>query len=204
MKKNRIVRILAASALLTLSLAATSFAAVGDSTVDLGVGFATAPSTGVPGASFDTGWGLTVGGGYELMEISAFRGSILQVRGDIGYNKWSKSVDVGGANVDLKLTRIPISAGARVYVPLEAVNNLRLFGEASLELSMDKAETGDVTIPGFGVVPGESSSETNFGLSPAVGLEYAVTPNINVGALLKYHIIDSAYLTGSIGVGYKF
>lgn len=187
MKKNSLARILVASAMLTLSVAATSFAAVGDKEVDLNIGFATEPTSGL-----GTGYALTVGGGLELMDVSAIKGSTLQVRGDFGYGSWSKD--------PVTLTRMPISAGARLYVPLEAVQNLRVYGEASLELSIDSAE---VDLGAFGL--GKSTSdETNFGLSPAAGVEFAVTPNINILAGIKYHIIDSGYLTGSVGIGYKF
>lgn len=183
MKKN-IAKILAASALLTLSLAATSFAAVGDKQVDLSVGFNTESVSGI-----GSGFGVSLGGGMEFMEVSAIKGSILQLRGDVGYNRWKKD--------PVTLTRIPISAGARLYMPVDAVKGLRAYGEASLELSMDEAEAEM-----FGIKA--SSSETNFGLSPAVGLEFAVAPNINLGAAVKYHIIDSGYLNASVGIGYKF
>lgn len=89
MKKSKIVRILAASALLTLSVTATSFAAKGDKEVDLSVGLATSTNSGFEtgfDAGFDAGFGLSAGGGYELLDITAIKGSTLQVRGDIGYN----------------------------------------------------------------------------------------------------------------------
>ena len=185
MKKNRIVSILVASALLTLSVAATSFAAKGDKEVDLGVGFDTESVSGS-----GSGWGFSVGGGLELLDIAVVKGSTLQVRGDIGYNRWKKDI--------VTLTRIPISGGARLYVPIEGMKNLRVYGEAGLELSIDKSE---VDIPFFGK---HSASENHFGVYPAAGVEFTVTPNIFVSAALKYHIVDSGYLNAGVGVGYKF
>lgn len=196
MKKSRIVKILAASALLTLSLAATSFAARGDKEVDLSVGLATESYSGS-----DTGFGLSVGGGHELLDITAIKGSTLQIRGDIGYNRWSANNPFGG---DLKFTRVPVSAGARLYVPIQTVNKLRVYGEASLELSFDSFDTPSYTIPFFGTVGGGSYSETNFGLTPGAGVEFIVAPNVSVGGGLKLHIIDGNYLNASVGVGYKF
>ncbi|HXE94830.1 MAG TPA: hypothetical protein VN642_00375, partial [Dongiaceae bacterium] len=74
MKKNRIVRILAASALLTLSVAATSFAAKGDKELDLSLGLATESASGS-----GTGWGFSVGGGHELLDVpTIIKGSTLQ------------------------------------------------------------------------------------------------------------------------------
>lgn len=202
MKKSKIVRILAASALLTLSVTATSFAAKGDKEVDLSVGLATSTNSGFEtgfDAGFDAGFGLSAGGGYELLDITAIKGSTLQVRGDIGYNHWSKSAPGG----DITYARVPISAGARLYIPIEAVKKLRVYGEASLELSFD-----EIDLPSFnnGIVTigGGSHSETYVGLTPGAGVEFVVAPNIFVGGGLKFHIIDGSYLNASVGVGYKF
>lgn len=209
MKKSRIVRILAASALLTLSLAATSFAARGDREVDLSIGIATSSDTGNAGygvgygygygSSYGTGFGLSVGGGYELLDITAIKGGTLQVRGDIGYNSW----EANEFGVDAELTRVPVSAGARLYVPIQAVKKLRVYGEASLELSFDNFDTS-FNFPGFGTLGGGSHSETNIGLVPGAGAEFVVAPNIFVGGGLKYHIISGGYLNALVGVGYKF
>lgn len=186
MKKNRIARILAASTLLTLSVAATSFAAVGDKEIDLNLGLATESASGS-----GTGWGFSVGGGHELLAVPAVKGSTLQLRGDIGYNSWKKD--------PVTVTRVPVSGGGRLYVPVEAVKNLRAYGEGSFELSFDKSEQD------FGGLSGKvSESKIRFGLSPAAGVEFAVTPQISVGAALKYHIIASGYLNASVGVGCKF
>ena len=182
MEKSRIVKVLVASALLTLSLAATSFAAIGDKEVDVNVGFDTETASGI-----GSGFGGSIGGGLEMIDVSAVKGGTLQVRGDIGYNKWSKG--------PLKYTRIPVSVGARLYVPM--ADKLRVYGEGSLELSIDKAEVAFLGSTA-------SASENHFGISPAAGVEFAVTPTINVGASVKYHIITDGYLSASVGVGFKF
>lgn len=193
MKKSRIVKILAASALLTLSLAATSFAARGDREVDFSVGLATSPDSSV-----DTGFGLSVGGGYEFLDIKAIKGSTLQIRGDIGYNSWEGSE----FETDAEFTRVPVSAGARLYVPIQAVNKLRVYGEASLELSFDELDLS-VNVPGFGKF-GASESKTKVGLVPGAGVEFVVAPNVFVVGGLRHHFIEHSYLTASAGVGFKF
>ncbi len=190
MKKSNIVRILAASALLTLSLAATSFAAMGDKEIDFGLGFATEAYSGS-----GTGLNLSVGGGYELLKISAIKGGTLQVRGDIAYNRWSD--DAFGT--DLTFTRIPVSGAARLYVPV--ANQLRLFGEAGLEISFDSAEVAVPTIFGGGKV---SADETNVGMLFGGGLEYTLAPKVFLNGALRIHAIDSSYLNGSVGIGFKF
>jgi hypothetical protein len=207
MKKNSMVRTLVASVLITLSLAATSFAAKGDKEVDLSIGLATSSDAGNGvgfgfGSSLGTGFGLSVGGGYELLDITAIKGGTLQIRGDIGYNHWS----TGG----FTLTRVPVSAGARLYVPIQAVKKLRVYGETSLELSFDSFDYpsfnfgGFGGFGGFGAFGGGSSSETNIGLVPGAGAEFVVAPNIFVGGGLKYHIVSGGYLNALVGAGFKF
>lgn len=199
MKKSKIVRILAASALLTLTVSATSFAARGDKEVDVNVGLATSSDAGYSAgygysSSLGTGFGLSVGGGYELLDIKAIKGSTLQIRGDIGYNHWSAS----SLGADFKFTRVPVSAGARLYIPIQAVKDLRVYGETSLELSFDSY---DYPSNNFG---GGSHSETNIGLVPGAGAEFVVAPNIFVGGSLRYHIVSGGYLNALVGVGFKF
>ena len=192
MKKSKIVTILVASALLTMSLAATSFASLGDKEIDFSVGLATAPDS-----RFDTGFNFSVGGGYEMLKIQAIKGSTLQIRGDIGYNRWEdEGRDFGD---DITFTRVPVSAGARLYFPIEAVKGFRVYGEASLELSFDEDDFNN----GFGTFD-RSHSEVNLGLVPGAGVEFDVAPNIFVRGGLKHHLIEDSYLNASVGVGFKF
>lgn len=196
MKKSKIVTILVASALLTMSLAATSFAALGDKEIDVSVGLSTAPNS-----AFNTGFNLSVGGGYEMLKIQAIKGSTLQIRGDIGYNRWEDKYNDFGD--DITFTRVPVSAGARLYIPIEAVKGLRVYGEASLELSFDEVDFPSFNT-GFGTFGGGSSSEVNVGLVPGAGVEFDVAPNIFVRGGLKHHLIEDGYLNASVGVGFKF
>lgn len=198
MKKGRIVRILAASALLTLCLSATSFAARGDKEVDFSIGLATEAYSGL-----GTGFGMSVGGGYEFLDIKAIKGSTLQLRGDIGYNSWSETV----YGVDVSGSRIPVSAGARLYIPIQAAKNLRVYGEADLEVSFDESEAAIPSVTFFGITTGGgkvSASTTNVGLDLAGGAEYTFAPNIFAVGSLKYHAIDAGYLNALLGVGFKF
>jgi opacity protein-like surface antigen len=190
MRKSRIVQILAASVLLTLSLAVTSFAAMGDKEVDFGIGIATESYSGS-----GTGLALSMGVGYELLKISAISGGTLQVRGDIGYNRWSES-EFGS---DLTITRIPLSGAARLYIPV--ANKLRVFGEAGLEISFDSAEVAIPTVFGGGKV---TADDTNVGLLLGGGIEYTVAPNVFVNGALRIHAIDNGYLNALVGVGFKF
>lgn len=190
MKKSKIVRILAASALLTLGLAATSFAAMGDKEIDFGLGFATESFSGS-----GTGLNLSVGGGYEVLKLSAIKGGTLQVRGDIGYNRWTDSA----FGADLTFTRIPVSGAARLYAPV--ANQLRWFAEAGLEISFDSAEVAVPTFFGGGKA---SADDTNLGVLLGGGLEYALTPKVFLNAALRAHLIEDSYVNGSVGIGFKF
>ena len=189
MKKSKIVKILAASGLLVLSLAATSFAAMGDKEIDFGIGVASEAFSG-SGA----GLGLSVGGGYELLKLSAIKGGTLQLRGDIGYNHWSRS-DWG---TDLTYTRIPISGAARLYIPV--ASQVRLFGEAGLEISFDSVEAA-IPIFGAGRV---TSDDTNLGVLLGGGIECALTRDVFLTGSLRGHLIDNGYLNAAVGIGYKF
>lgn len=177
------------SLLMVATLASTAFAAKGDKELDLGIGFATAPYN-----EGDLGWGLNFGGGYEFHQISASRNDTLQLRGDIGYNSWSGD----GPGYELDFNRLPVSAGCRYYYPIRQVKNLRVFGQASLELSFDSID--EVGINFFK----DSDDEVNLGLTPGVGVEYLLNNEMFVHAEMKEHLISDPYFTMHGGIGVRF
>lgn len=191
------------SMLLVLGLAASAFAAKGDKELDFSVGFATAPASG-----FDTGWGLNVGGGYEFLDnfTPSIAGDTLQLRGDIAYHSWSQDFSAFGTKATLDYNRVPVTASCRYYYPIKQVKNLRVFGQAGLEISFDSIDTA-VAVPnfsgGFNVVK-QSSDETNVGVTPGVGVEYLLNRQIFVGANMKEHIISNPYFTMQGSVGFRF
>jgi opacity protein-like surface antigen len=189
------------SMLLVLGLAASAFAAKGDKEVDFSLGFATAPY-----GSYDTGWGLNFGGGYEFLDsfTPSIAGDTLQLRGDVGYHSWSASQD----GFDVSASRVPVTVSCRYYFPIKQVKNLRVFGQAGLEVSFDEVEasTPAVFFGGTLVVPSQkvSASETKVGVTPGVGVEYLLNKQIFVGAEMKEHIISDAYFTMQGSVGFRF
>lgn len=164
-------------------------AKMGDKEVDVGLAYGTAPASG-----YGSAIGFSIGGGYEIQDN-------MQVRADISSFSWKQSV----SGIDVKYARMPITVSGRQYYPLQ--NNLKAYGQLGLEMSIDKSET---VTPGytsaFFSVPAQSAStsKTNFGITPAGGIEFAVTPQISVGGGVAYHIITDSYFTLGINAGYHF
>ena len=190
------------SMLLVLGLAASAFAAKGDKEVDFSVGFATGPY-----GDSDTGWGLNFGGGYEFLDnfTPAIAGDSLQLRGDVGYYSWSGSNNFGFGNADLSFSRVPVTVSCRYYFPIKQVKNLRVFGQAGLEISFDSVEAAVVvpTPTGFAVAK-VTDDQTNVGVTPGVGIEYMLNKQIFVGADLKEHIISDPYFSMKGSIGFHF
>jgi len=186
------VVLIAACFTLLLGMSSAALAAKGDTELDFGIGFATAPYD-----ESDLGWGLNFGGGYEFLQLSATRNDTLQIRGDIGYESWSGDFHGFGFDEDVDFSRVPVSVGCRYYYPIKQVKNLRVFGQASLELSFDSIEVGTP----FGKV---SDDETNVGVTPGAGVEYMLNKNIFVQAQMKEHLISDPYFTMQGGIGFRF
>lgn len=194
------IKLVLTCVLLVLGMSATAFAAKGDKEVDFTLGFATSPYDG-----FDTGWGFTFGGGYEFFDnfTPQISGDSLQLRGDIAYHMWSSS-EFG---VDVDASRLPLTVSCRYYFPIKQVKNLRVFGQAGLEVSFDKVEASvPPVVVGGTLVPGAkaSASETNVGVTPGAGVEYSFNKNFFVLADLKQHLISDPYFTMQGGIGFRF
>lgn len=188
------VKLVLVCVLLVLGMSATAFAAKGDKEIDFTLGFATSPYDG-----FDTGWGFTFGGGYEFFDdfTPQISGDTLQLRGDIAYHMWSAS-EFG---VDVDASRLPLTVSCRYYFPIKKVPNLRVFGQAGLEVSFDKVEA---SFPALGPGIKTSASETHVGVTPGAGIEYTFNKRFFVLADLKEHLISDPYFTMQGGVGFRF
>jgi opacity protein-like surface antigen len=184
----------AACITLLFGMSTAALAAKGDNEVDFGVGFSTAPYD-----NGDLGWGLNFGGGHEFLQFSGNRNDTLQIRGDIGYHSWSGSA----LGTDFDFSRVPVSVGCRYYYPIKQVKNLRVFGQASLELSFDSWDYP--TIDFFtGNWVKATHHETNFGVTPGAGIEYMLNRNVFVQAQMQEHLISDPYFTMQGGVGFRF
>ncbi|WP_243373177.1 outer membrane beta-barrel protein [Geotalea sp. SG265] len=183
----------AACLTLLFGMSSAALAAKGDKELDFGVGFATAPYD-----RGDLGWGLNFGGGYEFLQFSGNRNDTLQIRGDIGYESWSGHFSGFGIDTDLDFSRVPVSVGCRYYYPIKQVKNLRVFGQASLEISFDSWDDWNILNGKF------SHDETNVGVTPGAGIEYMLDKNIFVQAQMKEHLISAPYFTMQGGIGFRF
>lgn len=167
-------------ALLGLFLANPVFAKMGDKSASVGLGIGTAPAPG-----WGSGYGFSIGGGYEIQDD-------LQIRGDVSYFSWTLD-SVGDS---LTYSRMPISVSARQYFPVQ--QNLKAYGQAGLEMSLDKFEWSDIASSV------SSTSESNFGITPGGGIEYSINPQLSIGVQGLYHIITNSYITLGITGGYHF
>jgi opacity protein-like surface antigen len=183
--------------ILTIGMAATAYAAKGDTEIDFTGGFATAPYE-----NYDLGWGFDFGGGYEFFDnfTPGISGDTLQLRGDIGYHEWSAS-EFG---VDVTASRLPVTVSCRYYFPIRQVKNLRVFGQAGLEVSFDDVEatvpSGVIGVPSLKV----SDSSTNVGVTPGVGVEYFLNRQFFLTANMKEHLISDPYFSMQGGIGLRF
>lgn len=185
--------IITLAAFLTLGMTALAFARTDRSTsddkeIDGSVVLATAPASG-----FDTGFGITVGGGAMLPQIDRN----LQGRIDVSYFVWSAS-EFG---VDVTYTRVPILFSGRYFVPARD-SRLKVYIQGGLELSFDTVEVA-VPVPFRGTVK-ESANETRIGLVPGAGIEYKLSPTIGLVADARLHIITDSYLTLQFGLASHF
>ncbi len=140
------------------------------------------PASG-PGG-YDSGFGINFGGGYNLKEID----ENLQARVDLSFYQFNQSFSWGSGTY----TRVPFIFSARYYVPI--VENLRVFGQAGLEASVDSYENW----------ANQRKNEVNVGIAPGVGGEFFVNPRVSVFALALEHLISDSYFSMHIGVAMYF
>lgn len=123
-----------------------------------------------------TGIGFSAGAGYEILNNT-------QVRGDFALYHYSYDFGFGGAT----LNRLMFSVGGRQYIPLQ--HKLKAYGQAGLLLAVNSTS---------------GASSSNIGIDPALGVEYAVTPKISVGAKATYYIVSGSFFALQATAGYHF
>ncbi len=174
-------RIVVSVVLLGLIAASPSFAKQGDKAVDLTLDVATEPASG-----FGSAVGVTLGGGYEVIDS-------LQARIDLSYYSW----DQGAFGDDITYRRIPLDIGARYYFQLPP-KGLKVYPLAALEISFDELE---FAVPFF---PKQTEDKVHAGVVTGGGVDYALTKEFSVGANLKAHLITDGYVTMGLGGTFHF
>jgi opacity protein-like surface antigen len=171
--------------------------------VDFNLGYSAEAFEGFGGA-----FGFGLGTQYDLTKFSR---KLDKFYGRFDINRYSYSEEIFG--IELKASRMPFFLGARYMHSLKPVT---IFGELGLELSFDSLEvaTSATSLSSFDPItflPIYSStsmkaeaSETNYGITPGVGVLYGITNKVYAGLNIRYHIISDAYLTIGIFAGYKF
>jgi hypothetical protein len=168
---------------LLLALATPVPAAYGADTMqlDASIGYGSGPN------DFDAGFGFNFGGGYNLPSID----KNLQLRMEIGYFMFDRGV----LGTTLDYTRMPFGFGARYYLPV--ADRLKLFGQATAEISVDEFDVFDA----FGK---RSESEVNLGATPAVGVDFALSPQLSLFGTASMHLISDSYFSMQFGTAYHF
>jgi opacity protein-like surface antigen len=149
----------------------------GDLSTELMLGFGFGPDDS--SFPYDTSFGPGVGAGYEIADG-------VQLRVDISYFQWEASGTVSDplfapSTRSAKLRNIPIFAGGRFFAPLN--NNIHLFAELGVSANFLELKETD---PVLGTV---SQTETKLGLIPGLGIEFRLSPNIGLGANVRYNLI---------------
>jgi len=67
---------------------------------------------------------------------------------------------------------VPVTVSCRYYFPIPQVKNMRVYGQAGVEVSFDGTEATVPTIVVGGSAMKVSASSTNVGVTPGVGIEY--------------------------------
>jgi opacity protein-like surface antigen len=196
MKKFLIV---AVAALLFMGLGAGSASAQGMQ-IDGTLSIATDPTDGFFGFS-DWALGFGVGMSMDLPQQGRGAGK-LQIRGDLNWYNW----DVSGYGFgDFEYERIPVFVGVRYFIPMQSKGDVDLYVEGGAELSFDKVEVG---IPALGplgfVIVKDEVSDTNFGITPGIGIEIPMANNLVFGANARFHLITDSYLSLGATFGVKF
>ena len=185
-------KLLLVTAAIIAMASTTAFA--GTPSIEVGASYLSEPDS----SGMGSGTGYKIALGSDLESLNAIPGSMFQSRFEFGYNKWSATQ----SGQDIKYERIPFEFGLRLNVPVGATG-LRAFGGLGVEVSRDSVTT-PITLYGSSATTTITSTNTHYGFTPSVGLEYSITPSIFVGADVKYHTVVDPYMTSSAVIGYKF
>lgn len=183
--------------------ASQAFAAKGDRSVELMLGFGFGPDD--PDFEVGNTFGPGIGLAYEVADS-------IQLRTDISYFKWDDSTTVCPpfnpcSDRSLKLTDMPVFVGGRFLAPL--TSHIQLFAELGLSFNFLKAKESDA-LTGDTI----SESEMKLGLVPGLGIEFRLSPQIGLGANVRYDLITkgvgdfkemgTSFLSASLLAAYHF
>jgi outer membrane protein with beta-barrel domain len=141
--------------------------------------------------SFDSGVGLTFGGGYTMRAVD----KNLQVRVDLSFYQFKTDFFFGGGSTNLTYTRVPITVSGRYYFPI--IDRLRAFAQVGLETSVDSFDY-------YANGNKHTKNEVNLGITPGGGIEFFVNRNLSIFALGSAHIISDSYFSMQFGAAAHF
>jgi opacity protein-like surface antigen len=141
-----------------------------------------------PTAGFQDAFSGSFGFGMMLNQAKTLQGRI-----DYSPIDWEQ-VAVAG---NLHYKRQSFIVSTRYYIPTYS-QIIYFFGQVGIEISSDKK---DSFTPSFSV---QTTSKTNTGITPGLGIEFGLGPNLGFVISGRYHIITDKYFDLMAGLAVHF
>jgi opacity protein-like surface antigen len=141
-----------------------------------------------PTAGFQDAYSGNFGLGMMLNQARTLQGRI-----DYSPIEWEQVSNAG--NLHYKRQSFIISS--RYYIPTYS-KMVNFFGQVGIEISSDKV---DSFTPSFAV---QTTSETNTGITPGLGVEFGLGPSLGFVISGRYHIITDKYFDLMAGLAVHF
>ena len=121
----------------------------------------------------------------------------MSILGSIGYFRWG--VNTGEISYNLSFVNIPVAGAFHYYFIGNSSFTPFVGGELSLNFSSSQVDQKV-----GGINPIEGDSKTEIGITPFGGILYPLSPQINLRAVAKLHIISYLnYFSINAGILYK-
>ena len=140
------------------------------------------------GSGFHNAYGFSLGFGVMLNNAQTLQGRI-----DFSPLEWKRTY----FGNELLYKRQVIALSSRFYKPTYS-ETVKFFGQVGVEVSSDKKESMD------GTWVKTTSSKTNIGITPGVGIEFGIGPDVGFIISGRYHIITDSYFDLMAGIAVYF
>jgi hypothetical protein len=140
------------------------------------------------GSGFNKTFGVNFGSGLMLNQSRTLQGRI-----DVSSLRWDRT----SFGNELFYERLAIVLGGRYYIPTYSQYS-KFFSQIGVEASFDEKESMNT---GFIKT---SKTETNIGVTPGVGWQIGVGPDLRFVIAARYHLITDNYLDLMLGLAVSF
>jgi opacity protein-like surface antigen len=141
-----------------------------------------------PTAGFSNSYSGSFGLGMMLNQAKTLQGRI-----DYSPMQWDHDAVAG----NLHYKRQSFIVSSRYYIPTYS-EKINFFGQVGIEISSDRI---DSFTPSFAV---QTTSETNTGITPGLGIEFSLGPSLGFVISGRYHIITDKYFDLMAGLAFHF